>query len=128
MPDTRLLRALALTFALAVPAILNAQPQVTVPQTAVPQIAAAPALSDEDARAAANKQQADTARLQLEANVANQQAVAAADKARAENAQAHLVYEAEKARLAREYEVKLTQWKADVAACQANRKKVCVQR
>lgn len=127
MPDTRLLRALALTFALAVPAILNAQPQVTVPQTAVPQTAAAPALSDEDARAAANKQQADTARLQLEANVANQQAVAAADKARAENAQAHLVYEAEKARLAREYEVKLTQWKADVVACTGGDRSRCAK-
>lgn len=128
MPDTRLFRAIALTFAFAVPASLCAQPQSPVPQANVPQTAATPALSDEDARVAANQQQANTARLQLEANVANQQAVAAADKARAENAQAHLAYEAEKARLASDYEVRLTQWKADVAACKASRKKVCVQR
>lgn len=122
MPDTHLFRALALTFALAVPAILNAQPQ-----TIVAQVTAAPALSDQEARAAANKQQADTARLQLEANVANQQAVAAADKSRAENAQAQLAYEAEKARRAREYDVKLTQWKADVIACAGGDRSKCAK-
>ena len=118
MPDIRLFRAIALTFAFAVPVNLSAQPQTT----------AAPALSDEDARVAANKQQADTARLQLEANVTNQQAVTAADKARAENAQAHLAYEAEKARLAREYDVKLTQWKADVIACAGGDRSKCATR
>ena len=122
MPDTQLLRAIALTFAFAVPASLGAQPQ-TVPQTT-----AAPALSDEEARAAANQQQAATARLQLQANVANQLAVAAADKARAENAQAQLAYEAEKARLASDYEAKLIQWKAEVAACAARDRVRCPRR
>ncbi len=122
MPDTRLFRAIALTFAFAVPASLCAQPQTNALPTT-----AAPALSDVDARVAANQQQANTARLQLEANVANQQAVAAADKARAENAQAHLAYEAEKARLASDYEVKLTQWKADVAACASGARTRCAK-
>lgn len=123
MHDTWILRAAAICLALAAPVALSAAPAATEPAAAPKTLAEL----DEQARAAANKHQAEAARLQLAANAANRQAIEAAEKARAENALAMAAYEAEKAKLASEHAAKLAVWKALVAACEKNRRKVCVK-
>lgn len=118
MHDTWILRAAAMSLAFATPASLCAEP-AAAPKTL--------AELDEQARAAANKQQAEAARMQLAANAANRQAIESAEKARAENALAMAAYEAEKAKAAAEHAAKLAAWQALVAACEKNKRKVCVK-
>lgn len=78
-------------------------------------------LSQEAERAALNHQQAELAQKQVEQNVANQEAVKA-------HTEAVKAYEAEQARVAREYQEAMTKWQADVAACQNGDRKRCAPR
>jgi hypothetical protein len=126
MPDSRIIAAAVLTVALLVPASLHAEPGTGAKTAPAPAVSAG--FLDEQAREAANKQQAEAARSQLAANQANQQAVAAAEKARAENAAAMAAYEAEKTKLASDHEAKMAAWNALVAACEKNKRKICVKR
>jgi hypothetical protein len=83
--------------------------------------AASSATADEQARATLNREQAEKAQEQLQANAANQEA-------RAKHDQAVQDYEAEKARVAKQYEDEMARWKADVEACKAGKKSHCLQK
>lgn len=81
------------------------------------------------ARAALNREQADSARRQLEENAASKQAFENAQAAREAQIEADQArYEAETARLATEHEAAMARWRDDVAACRGGDRTRCKQR
>ncbi len=125
--------ALIRTFALAAILSLAAAPatsQAPAPQAPATQAsapAAAPQLSAEQQLAQLNAEQAATARLQLDKNLANQKAYDDAVKARdAEIARAQAEYAAKNARVQAEYQAAMLKWQENAAACKARDKKRCV--
>ena len=82
--------------------------------------------SPEEARAAINRDELTKAQRQLSQNAAARQAYEQAQAAREEQIQQdQAAWEAEKTRLATEYESAMEQWRADVAACRAGNRTRC---
>lgn len=82
----------------------------------------------EEATAAINREQAELARKQLDANAASQRAHdEAVTQGEAQHRQQLEAYEAEKARLAKEYDQAMERWRADVAACKAGDRTRCAK-
>lgn len=85
--------------------------------------------SPEAARAKLNREQAERAQRQLEANAAGQRAYEEAQYAREEQMRRDQeAYEQEKSRLAREHEAAMDVWRADVAACRRGDRARCASR
>ena len=105
---------------------------LTVPALAQAPTAAQPAQGEatpEEARAALNAQQVESARRQLAENAASRKAYEDAVAAREEQIRRDLeAHEAEKARLAREHEAAMERWRADAAACRGGDRTRCAHR
>jgi hypothetical protein len=91
-------------------ALLLAAPAAEIPQGGP--------TSDEEARAALNREQAEVAQKQLQQNAAGVEAM----KVYEEQLKA---YEADKARVAREHDEAMARWQADVTACKGGDRSRC---
>lgn len=85
--------------------------------------------SPEAARAKFNREQAERAQRQLDANAASQRAYEEAQYDREEQMRRDQeAYEQEKSRLASEHEAAMDAWRADAAACRQGNRARCASR